>query len=744
MSKQRQKMCAAAVWLFFVITAVCGCRAAGQNTLDAAGQNTADVTEETEIQAPAAEAEEMPYPVMLDAAFAEDIDRAVYSEGIFLIFNGKTYGFMDETGEMVTDAVYEFAYPFSEGLACVKSEGKYGFINASGEAEIPFIYDRANSFSEGLAYFESGDSYGFIGRDGRTAFLLDCDSISSFSEGLAFFCTDGRYGYIDRTGEQGVPPIYDDADYFKDGIARVRKGISFGVIDTLGREVVRAEYDSVDINEQLIVVQSGDRYGCFDKSGREILPLAYDMLSAAGNKIVYKEGGKYGIADLNGSTIAEALYDSVMVIPELGAAIVGQDERFGILGAGGNIVLPVIYEEIFCQGEFPDLVFVVKKEEKYGFFSAEEWTDHGTVDISLCYEEVADYQDGMAAVGRAGKYGVVDLHGNLVLDYAYESIRVFENGMFAVENDETYRLMNSEGAVYGEETYDRILQYGECYEIEKDGAYGFLNRAGEEIIPAIYDIISYDETCGASDCYVPCVLNDKNTHIIMTGKPESGDLSAMLFRNEITPRISQFHELTESGEISVDDPESSHSIPVKLLYSQELTVRLYRIDGESSPVMYIYAEPYTKLNFPLSHSAFFGLKDGRAQQLLSGYQCGGSMGGEFVHLWSDREENSVQIGATGKFGGFGGHSFTYEIYRCEDGKIEVENRFSFVDVKKEDYLGSMLEQPELLFDEQGNPYTKESIQGAEYICEYQINDETVTLETYDELFRRYRLCYFVY
>lgn len=73
--------------------------------------------------------QEASYPRILESSSPEDIALAAYSEGIFLVFNGKTYGFLNKTGELTAEFVYEYAYPFSEGLAC----------------------DSISSFQEGLA-----------------------------------------------------------------------------------------------------------------------------------------------------------------------------------------------------------------------------------------------------------------------------------------------------------------------------------------------------------------------------------------------------------------------------------------------------------------------------------------------------------------------------------------------------------------------------------------------------------------
>lgn len=120
------------------------------------------------------------HPVLVTPTLTSNIEFVIESEDIFCIYNGEKYGYMKQTGEEITDYIYDMAYPFSEGLACAILDGKYGFIDTNGAEAIPFIYEDAAPFCEGLAYFSTKEEYGFITKDGNIAFYLDCDSVSSF------------------------------------------------------------------------------------------------------------------------------------------------------------------------------------------------------------------------------------------------------------------------------------------------------------------------------------------------------------------------------------------------------------------------------------------------------------------------------------------------------------------------------------------------------------------------------------
>lgn len=745
MERAKWKVAAVMGLLSFLAMGLCGCGTSetkiGQDRSEALAAESFR-TEEKETQ----EVSSQEYPVVLESSSTKDIILASYSEGIFCMFNGEAYGFMDEKGKMVSDFQYDLAYPFSQGLSCVSRGGKYGFIDKNGEAVIPLIYDRANSFSEGLAYFEAGDQYGFIDREGDVAFLLDCDSISSFREGLAYFSVDGKYGYIDSTGREAIPHVYDDAGYFSNGVARVRRGIHFGVIDSQGRELVETKYESINIGEPFIVAGMEGKYGCYNLQGEQVLPPEYDYIWVEGDKAAFRKNDKWGLADVTGSILAEPIYDSVTVDSKGKAAVIEQDDLYGIMDDEGRIVVPAIYDYVGWRGSLSDCVIVAEEKGKYGTLNPEDFTE----EIPPIYDRIADYQDGAAVVLRGNKYGVVDRSGTILIAFEYDSIRLFENGLVSAEKEGKCRLLDRGGNARSQESYESIVQYGDCYKVEQNGRRGFLNNKGEETIPVSFDYLS-NTVYQASNCYIPVRYGNSLNHcIVITGEIESGDLSSILLKNEITPRIGPFHQLVREGVITVEDAESSHSTDIKALQNEQLTLRLYRVENFARPVLYVHAMPYMRMNFPLSHSGFYAVEEGESnggsndsegltlKQLVSGYECGGSLRGDYVHLWLDNETESVKIGVSGAYGGFGGSASKHEIYEYQNGRLQIESAFRSVSQISRNYTEEeLLEHPHLLFDSNNEPYTEDTVPQAEYVSEYTVNDEGTTPDRYTALLGRY-------
>lgn len=77
------------------------------------------------------------------------------------------FGFKDEEGIVVIDAVYDSCMEFSEELAACSVNGKWGFIDERGKMVIAFDYFRVGSFKHGVAAINRNNSWGYINKEGK-------------------------------------------------------------------------------------------------------------------------------------------------------------------------------------------------------------------------------------------------------------------------------------------------------------------------------------------------------------------------------------------------------------------------------------------------------------------------------------------------------------------------------------------------------------------------------------------------
>jgi len=82
---------------------------------------------------------------------------------------GGKLGFIDKTGTMMVNPVYENAHAFNEGLAAVQRGSKWGYIGTDGTTMIPLTYEEAGDFNQGLAQVKINSDLCWIGKEGKIA-----------------------------------------------------------------------------------------------------------------------------------------------------------------------------------------------------------------------------------------------------------------------------------------------------------------------------------------------------------------------------------------------------------------------------------------------------------------------------------------------------------------------------------------------------------------------------------------------
>ena len=67
---------------------------------------------------------------------------------------------------------------FQRGLSAFFKNEKIGFVDKTGKIAIDFIYDYANVFEDGICVVGKGDKWGFINRRGKSLFHLSTNLFS--------------------------------------------------------------------------------------------------------------------------------------------------------------------------------------------------------------------------------------------------------------------------------------------------------------------------------------------------------------------------------------------------------------------------------------------------------------------------------------------------------------------------------------------------------------------------------------
>lgn len=202
----------------------------------------------------------------------------------------------------------------AEELLLICWKDKYGFIDRSGRIVVQPIYDEVHAYdssggcgevtrrgySEGLRPVQVGREWGYINANEKFVIAPRYERVGPFRSGSAQFRHEEKWGLIDRAGRTIVEPRYSYIGPFRDGIARVAVGGShveegwpgskWGLIDEAGNVVLEPKYDMVrDFDGGVAFVNAGGRW-------------------AGGSGLAFV-GGRWGAVDRTGKFLSQPSFE---------------------------------------------------------------------------------------------------------------------------------------------------------------------------------------------------------------------------------------------------------------------------------------------------------------------------------------------------------------------------------------------------------------------------------------------------
>lgn len=412
-----------------------------------------------------------------------------------------------------------------------------------------------------------------------------------------------------------------------------------------------------------------------------------------------------------------------------------EEGNYGIVDYEGQIVVPLEYA--FIYNKIDEVGIHYRKafgEEGYwdmeGYWDVEDFS----VKIPATFDRIRNFVQGRAVIYHNEKYGVLRADGTVELGPKYDKISLFSDGSMALWTGDTVELRDSQGNQILTGKYQYISEVGDGYELEIDGHHSYRDKQGRLVVSDY--LYGRNSVPGSENTYLL-----EGSTLLLAAQESGTDLDEVFLHNQITPEAGLFAELCKTGSISYQDQE----IPIVQITElggleryERVCYKLYRIGEEK--VLYFHAAPWKQAIFPESCSGLFTVRDGEVKQLLSGYECGGSMRGDYVCFVYDREEDTWKPGIWGCMGGFGGFLTYREVYTLQDGEATQEvsvscYNHSVYDCDEED----LVENAELFYDVRENPYTAETIlEAIDNVTEYSVNDRRVTHGEYCAEKERYR------
>ena len=347
-----------------------------------------------------------------------DENYNLFHDGLLAVSNEENlWGFVDETGQIVIDFIYQNATDFWDGVAAVQIDNLFGLIDTEGNYVLQPIYSKVqpmSSFNLFRVEDPTLEKEGLFNSLGEQILEFKYDSIYDFSylkteTPIMLTRIGDLVGYTDLEGNEITGHIYSEGKPFRNGYAAC----------------------SVD-----------GEWGFIDEEGNTFIDFQYDQ-AASFNELGYAkifEGNLDGLV-FNDGTIIEPAYYYIHPANDQGFAFATPD-REGVY----PIDLINIEEKALVTFNEPDVWFN-KFKAGYG---TEFWANvayvYGSDYESRLYVDgewikpMGDYEfveaSGQVIIVQNDneEYSAIDFDGNTIIDFTTDQLRAFHPRMFNIDN----------------------------------------------------------------------------------------------------------------------------------------------------------------------------------------------------------------------------------------------------------------------------------------------------------------------
>ena len=191
--------------------------------------------------------------------------------------HNQKYFMTDANGNMLGTECDSILTGFSQGLCAIKLNGKWGYMDKTGKIVIEPIYDFARVFTQdGISRVRKGNENMFIDKTGKCITSVD-KTLSGMVHNRALVVLDGEKCLIDRNGCKicniDCDKIYSFEDDF---MATIISNGKAQKIDTMGNVVLKTDYGYIGtFNENIALAEHKDRWGLIDINGNEVVKLEH-------------------------------------------------------------------------------------------------------------------------------------------------------------------------------------------------------------------------------------------------------------------------------------------------------------------------------------------------------------------------------------------------------------------------------------------------------------------------------------
>jgi WG containing repeat len=236
---------------------------------------------------------------------------------------------------------------------------------------------------------------------------------------LLVIVRNGKYGYINHEGKIVIQPQFIWAGGFLQGLGIVYVCGHYASIDASGN----FHAARIALKGGLQPRERSGNFGFVDASGKFKIPPTFEDAYpfSQGLAAVQKEN-KWGFINTKGDIVIRPRFKAAFYFQN-GVGVVEDESGFAIIDRVGNVVASGFsYIDWINEGRVP-----ASGEKWSGFLDVA-----GKVVIPFIYGSVQPFSEGLAAVGKDGKWGYVDRRGRVVIPIQFDMAGKFGHGLAPV------------------------------------------------------------------------------------------------------------------------------------------------------------------------------------------------------------------------------------------------------------------------------------------------------------------------
>ena len=290
----------------------------------------------------------------------------------------------------------------------------------------------------------------------QTVELQMANAESTQERYIAFDNKTDKSGFIDKNGLWVVAPRFERIDYTEvPGVYRMVVGyINDGDRDGWRQSITKyftfasgtntlkqLPFDGIEqqINDSMIVVQqhTNGPYGVYDiKKQQIVVPMQYVNPEVVGTLFIARPGTKtyridsnYGIWSLSGKELLAPRYGSISASDGFIYTTSTDELQRDVYDLSLNKINPPGFTALGKFANDQPLLVQNRKSHKYAFID----TQGKALAISLPYDEVQSFSNGMAVIKKGELYGAIDLAGKVRVPPTYKTLHSFQKNLAAAE-----------------------------------------------------------------------------------------------------------------------------------------------------------------------------------------------------------------------------------------------------------------------------------------------------------------------